>query len=87
MKPMADRTLWLVEINDDDFEYDQFVAATVWAETAEQAESIMRAAVRQGDHSGYYGLGPLLPWVDPKVRLTVKPAPTEGVALVHWHAG
>lgn len=70
--------LWLVRIHDDDWDYDRFVSAAVWAETAEDAERIMRAE----------------PWSDremwigsPSWRLTVGPAKTDGVVLVHWHAG
>lgn len=80
------KQLWLVEIHDDDFAYDRFVAATVWAETAEEAEQLMRAAPRRGDHSGVYQESLVAPWIASTWRLTVKPAPTEGVALVHWRA-
>lgn len=80
------KQLWLVEIHEDDWLYDRFVAATVWAETAEDAEAIVRAAPRQGDHSGTYEDKNIRPWIeDPSWRLTVKPASTEGIALVHWH--
>ena len=80
-------TLWFVEIDEDDGDYDEFVAATVWAPTAEDAERIMREAPRRGDHSGHADDLPTGPWIRPNWRLRVKPAPAEGVALVHWHAG
>jgi len=67
--------LWLVEIHEDDFEYDFFVSAVVWGESAEDAESTLRAA----DDIG-------LPQGD-KTRLIVKPAATTGVVHEHWHAG
>ena len=66
--------LWLVEIGDDDFEYDCFVSGVVWAESAEEAEQTIRAEVTglpQGD----------------KTTLVAKPAPTSGLVHQHWHAG
>lgn len=74
--------LWLVEIDQNDWDYDNFVEGAVWAETAEQAEAIMRAEYRYPDRK-YDDL-----WIEkPEWRLHVKAAPTEGVVLVHWHAG
>jgi hypothetical protein len=67
-------TLWLVEIHEDDFEYDCFVSGVVWAETPEEAERLMRSGVTsmpQGD----------------KTRLTAKPAPLSGIVHEHWHPG
>lgn len=71
--------LWLVDLDDNDWDYDEFVSAAVWAESAEEAERIVRAEPR-------YGGGP--PWIEKaEWRLHVRPAPAEGVVLVHWHAG
>lgn len=67
-------TLWLVEINHDDFEYDGFVSGVVWADSAEEAEQVLRTEVTG------------LPRGD-KTRLVVKPAPTSGVVHEHWHPG
>lgn len=78
--------LWHVEIHDDDWDYDEFVAAVVWAESAGDAERIMREEPRKGPLSGV-SVEPFHPWIKPEWRLTVTPAPTTGVALVHWHAG
>lgn len=67
--------LWLVEIHEDDFEYDCFVSAVVWGESAEDAERTVRSDVKSG-----------LPQGD-KTRFTVAPAPATGVVHEHWHAG
>jgi hypothetical protein len=75
---MSKPSLWLVRLDDADWDYDDFVEAAVWAGTAEDAERIVRAEPR-----GDYG-----PWIEkPEWRLHVRAAPTEGVVLVHWHAG
>jgi hypothetical protein len=59
----------------------------VWAETAEQAEATVRSAVRHKAGSESWRKVDEL-WIEkPEWRLHVRPAPTEGVALVHWHAG
>lgn len=74
--------LWVVEIGDDDFEYDCFVSGVVWAETAEEAEALVRKQPRgykDGDSS-------TLPHGD-KTQLVVKAAPTSGIVHEHWHAG
>jgi hypothetical protein len=74
-------TLWLVKIHEEDWDYDFFDSAVVWADTAEQAEQIIRDAPR-------YDGEPDSRWIqNPDWRLHVEPANTEGVALVHWHAG
>jgi hypothetical protein len=73
--------LWHVRIDDDDWDYDRFEDAVVWAETPEQAEEIMRREVRP--EGGRVDL-----WIEsPQWRLHVQPAKTTGVVLVHWHAG
>ena len=72
--------LWLVEIHPDDFEYDHFVSAVVWAETAEDAELMIRAKYASED----WGFG-LPKGVD--TRLSVRLAPAAGVVHTHWHAG
>lgn len=85
---MSKATLWLVEIDEADWDYDNFVEATVWAADAAEAEAIVRAAVRHPALT--YGTFPKEDqlWIEkPEWRLHVKPAPTEGVVLVHWHAG
>jgi hypothetical protein len=41
--------LWHVEIHEDDWDYDNFVAAVVWADSAEEAERIVRAERRYPD--------------------------------------
>lgn len=69
--------LWIVEIDESDWDYDRFESAAVWAESAEQAEAIVRAAEPAESWR----------WVSPAWKLNVKPAPTEGVVLIHWHAG
>jgi hypothetical protein len=66
--------LWLVEIHEDDFEYDCFVDGVVWAETAAEAKQLIRDKVTR------------LPQGD-KTRLTAKPARKTGVVHEHWHAG
>jgi hypothetical protein len=72
--------LWLVKIHDDDWDYDRFESAVVWADSAEEAERIVRAAPRyEGDEALWIA--------NPDWRVIVTPAPTEGIALVHWHAG
>jgi hypothetical protein len=70
--------LWLVKINHDDFEYDCFVSAVVWAETAKDAEGLIRERETSSDGG--------LPRGD-QTRLIVEPAPDAGVVHVHWHAG
>src|SRR5882757_9926340 len=67
--------LWLVEIHDDDFEYDCFVSGVVWAENANEATALIRRDV--SSH---------LPQGD-KTRLIVSAAPTSGIVHEHWHAG
>lgn len=70
--------LWLVEIDEADWDYDNFVEAAVWAETAERAEQIVRAE-RRSERAM---------WIEnPEWKLHVRPAPSEGVVLVYWHAG
>ena len=76
---MTKASLWLVEIDEADWDYDRFEKAAVWAESAEEAEAIMRAETWAEAER---------PWIESESwRLNVQPAPTEGVALVHWHAG
>lgn len=74
--------LWLVEIHDDDFEYDYFVSAVVWAETEPEAEQLIRGANR-GYRDGEYAALPR----GEKTRLIVKPAPESGIVHEHWHPG
>jgi hypothetical protein len=76
---MSGTKLWLVEIHDDDFEYDCFVSGAVWAETAAEAKRLIRESQAGGGGDG-------LPRGD-KTRLTAKPARKTGVVHVHWHAG
>lgn len=79
--------LWMVEIDEADWDYDNFVSAVVWAETAEQAEQIVRAERRYPAEAADSWRGDRL-WIEkPEWRLHVRPAPIEGVVLVHWHAG
>jgi hypothetical protein len=77
-------TLWKIEIHEDDWDYDRFEAAVVWADTAEEAEQIMRREVQYT-----YGDPPNdRLWIDnPDWKLVVTPAPTEGVAFAYFHAG
>lgn len=71
-------TLWHVRIDKSDWDYDRFQEALVWAETPERAEEIIRQEIQYDD----------VLWIsNPEWRLHVQPAKTEGVALVHWHAG
>lgn len=84
---MSKTSLWLVEIDDADWDYDNFVEAAVWARDAAEAERLVRSEPRYlaGD-SSYRDEDQ--PWIEkPEWRLHVRPAPTEGVVLVHWHAG
>lgn len=67
--------LWLVEIHEDDFEYDCFVDGVVWAESAAEAKQ----RIREDQASS-------LPKGD-KTRLKARPARKTGVVHVHWHAG
>lgn len=76
---MSELTLWIVALDDDDWKYDEMVETAVWAESAEQAEALVRAEVRDEKYGWM--------WVKPEWRLHVRPAPSEGVVLVHWHAG
>ena len=70
--------LWLVRIHDDDWDYDRFEAAAVWADTAEEADRIMREAIWHDDKL----------WIEnPDWKLTVESAPNDGVALAYFHAG
>lgn len=79
-------TLWHVEIDEEDWDYDRFVSAVVWAETPEEAEQIVRVA--KWPDRGILPDDPPEPLIErPEWRLHVTPAPTEGVALFHWHAG
>lgn len=79
--------LWLVSIAEGDWDYDRFASAVVWAETAEEAESIVRAEVRVPAGTYEWRTEDEL-WIeDPAWSLVVAPAPTSGVALIHWHAG
>lgn len=78
--------LWLVEIHEDDWDYDRFESAVIWAHTPEEAEAYIRAAARYPDRQE----DPILAaeqWIEGNWRLTVTLAPTDGIALVHWHAG
>lgn len=85
--PMSNLSLWLVEIDDDDWDYDRFSDAAVWAKSAEEAEQIVRSAVRAKAGEPEWRKKDEL-WIEkPDWRLNVSPAPTEGVVLVHWHAG
>jgi len=73
--------LWLVEIHEDDFEYDSFESGIVWAETAEEAEQVIRAEAKDL-RSGDMGL--------PRgeaTRLTARPAPESGVVHYCVHPG
>ena len=84
---MSNLSLWLVEIDDADWDYDRFAEAAVWAESAEQAEQIVRSSVRHraGDEP-WRKVDEL--WIEkPEWKLNVTPAPTGGLVLVHWHAG
>jgi hypothetical protein len=78
------KTLWRIDIHPDDWEYDRFEGAVVWADTAEEAEQIMRREVQ-------YAIGDPPTerlWIEnPDWRLVVAPAATEGVALAYFHAG
>ena len=79
-------TLWRVEIDEADWDYDRFASCVVWAYTAEEAEQIVRAADR---HPGQQD-DPIMrgKWIeDPEWKLHVTRAPLEGIALAHWHAG
>lgn len=79
--------LWLVEIHEGDWDYDRFASAVVWAHTPEEAEQIIRGALRYPDRQDEPIYAGEL-WVEsPDWRLNVTPAPTQGVPLVHWHAG
>lgn len=81
------KTLWLVTIHEDDWDYDRFVSAVVWAETADEAERIMRSHVHTPKGTWSWQTEDKL-WIeDPAWRLSVEPAPAEGVAHLHWHAG
>lgn len=73
------KTLWLVKIHDDDFEYDYFVSGVVWAETAAEAKRLIREHGAQGGANE-------LPRGD-KTRLIARPARKTGVVHVHSHAG
>lgn len=75
------RKLWLVEIHEDDIDYDRFRSAVVWAETPEEAEALMRA-----DTNNYTTVKPEH-WVYPSWRLVVTEAPSVGVAHVHYRYG
>lgn len=76
--------LWMVEIHEDDWDYDNFVGAVVWAVGEAEAESIVRAAVRHPAE----GTWREVKWIESDAwRLRVTPAPTDGIALIHWHAG
>lgn len=79
---MAD-TLWLVEIDHDQFDYDCFVSGVVWAETDAEAEALIRAATRlpRDDRNKI-----ILPEGD-ATRLVVTPATSVGIVHTHWHAG
>jgi hypothetical protein len=68
------KRLWLVEIHEDDFEYDCFVSGVAWAESAAEAKRLIREQASD------------LPKGD-QTRLTAKPARKTGVVHVHWHAG
>lgn len=88
---MSKATLWRVAIDDSDWDYDRFAEAVVWAESAEQAERIVRAAYRYPEEDRAKETIASIrdsKWIqDQSWRLNVTPAPTEGIALVHWHAG
>lgn len=80
--------LWLVKINDDDFDYDCFVSAVVWARTASEAKQVIRDAVKRGGARG----GVVLPdrrsgtgerLIARKIKQPAKPQ----IVHQHWHAG
>lgn len=81
------KRLWIVEIDEEDWEYDRFEKAAVWAETGQQALNVVRAALRYPDNQEDPVLcGDL--WIeDRNWKLNVRPAPDEGLVLFHWHAG
>ncbi len=81
-------SLWLVEIDEGDWDYDRFSEAAVWADNAEQAEAIVRAEVRYPATTATPWRKTDELWIEKSDwRLKVSPAPTAGVVLVHWHAG
>ena len=84
--------LYLVEMHEDDQDYDIFEEGAVWANSREEAEAIVRAEVRFDEYRvnqetrGMDHFQEL--WItNPEWKLVVKEAPVEGVVLVHWHAG
>lgn len=83
---MSKPSLWLVEIAEADWDYDRFECAAIWASSAEEAEGIIRAARRYPDED--QGWMKDLLWIESDAwKIEARPAPTEGVVLVHWHAG
>ncbi len=85
--------LWRIQITEADWDYDRFDSAVVWAHDADEAEAIMRAE-HHYDEETVMGFSPAMRdqvraelWIHPDWTLEVAPAPTHGVALVHWHAG
>lgn len=80
-------TLWHVEITEEDWDYDQFESAVVWATSAEEAERVIRQAWwYETNQERMYPEGKKM-IENPDWHLVVTPAPTQGVALMHWHAG
>lgn len=86
--PAADElVLYLVQIAEDDWDYDRFASCVAWARSPEDAEQIVRMQLRYPDDQDDPVLAGTL-WIEsPDWRLEVRPAPTSGVPLVHWHAG
>lgn len=74
--------LWLVEIGEDEFEYDFFVSAAVWGETPEAAEQALRAHMAELTAAGLHGLPR-----GPETVLVVTPATSTGVVHTHYRAG
>lgn len=62
--------LWLVEVHEDSFDYGFFASGVVWAESAEEAERLIRESPKIGMPAPPYG---------ERTRLIVKPAPEFGV--------
>ncbi len=79
--------LWLVEIHEDDFEYDCFVSAVVWANDEQGALDLIYDAGRRAssdDEHIYLSRGG-------NPRLTAReisvPASAPCIVHIHWHAG
>jgi hypothetical protein len=86
---LADLSLWEVEIDEADDDYDRFQRCVVWARDPEHAEEVVRSAKRYP--SPEHQRDPIFRddmWIEsPEWRLHVRPAPRVGIPLVHWHAG